>query len=120
MLYDWILLQISPSPITIFQQTIILSKLFPRYVTVGGQQINLWYSTNMFKYTKRLQNFSFFQNTTDLRYPHINGYYILFYSTNCEDVKHDYNYTEVIVAADNLNHGFLDDNGEKIIMHTIL
>jgi hypothetical protein len=111
-LYDWILQQITPSPTIINQQTIIWSKGFPRDATVGGQQINVWYSATMFKYTKRLHNFSLFQNTTDLRYPHINGYYILFYSTNCEDVKHDYNYTEVIVAADNLNHGFLDDNGK--------
>jgi hypothetical protein len=67
----------------------------------------------MFKHTKKLHSYSVFQNTVDLEFPHIPGYYILCYTTYCEDYQHNYTYNDLLLVVDNMNHGALDDNLKK-------
>jgi len=94
-------------------QTIIWTRNYPPQIILNQQTLGFWYRTFMFKHTKNLHHYSVFQNTVDLNYPHIQGYYILCYTTYCEDVKHNYTYNDLILVVENMNHGAIDDNGGK-------
>ena len=88
------------------------TKQYPPNKRIHDENINLWYSTFMLKHTKKIHNYSLFQNTDNLDYPHIPNYYILCFTTNCEDVKHSYDYTELVPVTENVNHGALDNKGK--------
>ena len=63
----------------------------------------------MFQYIKGNCSFSIFINTDNLELPHIQNHYILYYSTNCNDIKSEYTFNDLDLIADNLNHAGLDN-----------
>ena len=86
---------------------------YPVKKTIRDVSIGLWYSTYMFNHTKNIHKYSLFQNTENLDYPHIPNYYILFYTTNCDGENDSYDYHDVELVAENLNHGALDNKGKN-------
>jgi len=123
-LYNWILLQINPSSLPSSNQTIVMhpktiiwKNYYPRF-GMNKKYVDdiytLWYRTWMFKHTQKLTNYSLFQSTINLEYPHIPGYYILFYTTKCEGEKHNYTFNELLLVVNNCNHGALYCNPKQI------
>ena len=79
--------------------------------------MDCWYQPDMLKFNKRNCKFSVFINTEKIMLPHIPNFYILYYSTYCEDIKSDYILNELELTAANLNHAAID--GERYtLLHT--
>jgi len=98
-------------------KTIMWKTYYPR-LGINKQYVDdiytLWNCTWMFKHTKKFTNFSLFQSTINLEYPHITGYYILFYTTKCEEgEKHNYTFNELLLVVNNCNHGALYCNPKQ-------
>ena len=86
------------------------SKRYPTTKMIKDQEINLWYSINMFHYTKQERKFSIYQDTSNQGIPYIPNYVILYYITKCEEYKYGYDEKEILDCLDIDNSGVLDKN----------
>ena len=89
----------------------IFSAKFPRSrkPEVESYPIDCWFSYINLQYTKGSCSFSIFLNTEKDRKPHIPNYYILYYSTNCNNLKVEYTFNDLELVAGNLNHASYED-----------
>ena len=87
----------------------IFNTPYPRERVYNEETLDCSYQPTMFKYIKGNCSFSIFINTDNLELPHIQNHYILYYSTNCNDIKYEYTFNDLDLIADNLNHAGLDN-----------
>jgi len=71
------------------------------------------YQPNRFQYC----SFSIFISTGNLELPHIQNHFILYYSTNCDNIQSEYSSKDLDSIAENLNHAGLDD-GRYFLLET--
>ena len=87
----------------------IFNTPYPRERIYNEETLDCSYQPTMFQYIKGNCSFSIFINTDNLELPHIQNHYILYYSTNCNDIKSEYTFGDLDLIAENLNHAGLDN-----------
>ena len=71
--------------------------------------ISLWWDSTIFNYTKYDHDFSIFYNNEGIiNTPYIKNYYILQYTTICDQNKYEYTLPDAEISIKNKNHGALD------------
>jgi hypothetical protein len=95
----------------------IFSTPYEHFKLYNNVKLDCWYQPDMLKYNKKNCIFSVFINTEKIMLPHIPNFYILYYSTYCEDIKSDYILNELELTAANLNHAAIDDK-RYTLLHT--
>ena len=81
----------------------------PFYTPKLGMNISLWWDSTIFNYTKYDHDFSIFYNNEEIiNTPFIKNYYILQYTTICDQNKYEYTLPDAEISIKNKNHGALD------------
>ena len=94
--------------------------IYDKQIKIKDLKINLWFGVSMFNYCKKAHKFSIFYNTKNITAPYIPDHYILCYSTINDEATFNYLYDQLLLVAEDLNHGALDEAEHFFLLYTML
>jgi hypothetical protein len=95
---------------------------YPETITLFNDEIvNMWFSKKMFHEVKNKFDFSIFEDTNVHGVlPTIPGFFILCYTTNCDEPKYGYSREEIEFVMENMNHGGFSDRHFYLLFTSLL